>query len=191
MHPLQKNRFWKSGGEFSAKYHWAGLLALSVYVNSDIGLFTQWRFTEVRSKVCEISKVVSRAHARARAPSPQTRLWSFYLLMFIDDIWQSIRSSIRLSIIARGVEWIRVSDIRSRGQCALSLSLSPCVACAQFVARPASIRKWRQENRYDVLSLVIVWIHVVCTHNGMEREFLMNWMLVTTNDRRRRNVDSF
>lgn len=122
----------------------------------------------------------------ARAPSPrgtpQMRLWSFYLLMFIDDIWQSIRPSIRLSIIARGVEWIRVSDTFEDSVC--SPCVCVCVPCAQFVARPASIRKWRQENRYDVLSLVIVWIRVIPCTRRMERN-LTNRIVVWTNDKER------
>lgn len=114
--------------------------------------------------------------------------FTFWCSSTISDNLSVPPSGYRLSPVAWNEYACR---IYVREDSVLSFSLSPCVACAQFVARPASIRKWRQENRYDVLSLVIVWIHVVCTHNGMEREFLMNWMLVTTNDRRRRNVDSF
>lgn len=95
--------------------------------------------------------------------------FTFWCSSTISDNLSVPPSGYRLSPVAWNEYACR---IRSRTVC------SPCVPCAQFVARPASIRKWRQENRYDVLSLVIVRIHVMCPHTGMEREFLMNWMVV-------------
>lgn len=77
---------------------------------------------------------------------PQMRLWSFYLLMFIVDIWQSIRSSIRLSIIAHGAEWIHTLGTTDD---ALRFA-----SHTQFVTRSLGLCKWRQEMRYDALTLV-------------------------------------
>lgn len=173
--PASKNRFRKSGSEFSAKYHWAGLLALSVYVNSDIELFTLWRFTEVRSKVSVYDKqglfrVFACACAQRERPLREERCkcdfdrFTFWCSSTISDNLSVPPSGYRLSPVAWNEYACR---IRSRTVCALRVCVR--VPCAQFVARPASIRKWRQENRYDVLSLVIVWIRVIpCTREWNE-----------------------
>lgn len=105
--------------------------------------------------------------------------FTFWCSSTISDNLSVSPSGYRLSPVAWNEYACR---IRSRTVCALRVCVR--VPCAQFVARPASIRKWRQENRYDVLSLVIVWIRVIPCTRRMERN-LTNRIVVWTNDKER------
>lgn len=117
-----KNRRWKAEANFRPNTIQPGAsLALSVYVNSDTGriVYAFYAGRKYDGKLVRDKQRFDSEHIpprlknghRLNDTTVQMRLWSFYLLMFIVDIWQSIRSSIRLSIIARGAKWIRLYSV--------------------------------------------------------------------------------
>lgn len=142
----------------------------------------KFRFTI--SKVCF---EFSRAHARSASALSARNAANATLIVLPFDVhrrYLTIYPSLHPVIDYRPWRGMNTRVGYVRGQCVLSVCVCVCVPCAQFVARPASIRKWRQENRYDVLSLVIVWIRVIPCTRRMERN-LTNRIVVWTNDKER------
>lgn len=134
--PASKNRFRKSGSEFSAKYHWAGLLALSVYVNSDIGLFTLSTFygSTIRKFRFTISKVCfefSRAHARSASALSARNAANATLIVLPFDVhrrYLTIYPSLHPVIDYRPWRGMNTRVGYVRGQCVLSVCVCVCRA---------------------------------------------------------------